>query len=103
MDDHRSSRLKRRALYIGGIGIAFSLMIGLMYIGMRDDSTASWAQIIFCGGLIIILGAAVSWLVSLCVYGYGMLVEERRQAETNRRGRKKEPARVSRVYMPTEM
>ena len=103
MDHHRSARLKRRALIIGGLGIALSVIIGLIYIGLRDDATASWAQIMFCGLLIIILGAALSWLVSLCVYGYGIMVEERKQTGSRRRGRKEEPARVSRVYMPNEM
>lgn len=103
MDKERSSRLKRLALYIGGIGIAFSVVIGLIYIGLRDDTTASWAQIMFCGLLIIILGAAASWLVSLFVYGYGMLMEEREEKRKYRRSRKEEPARVSRVYMPNEM
>lgn len=103
MDKDRSLRLKRRALYIGGVGIAFSVVIGLIYIGLRDDATASWAQIIFFGLLIIILGAALSWLVSLFVYGYGMLMEERGPKQKHRRDRKEEPARVSRVYMPNEM
>ena len=86
MDHHRSARLKRRALIIGGLGIALSVIIGLIYIGLRDDATASWA-----------------WLVSLCVYGYGIMVEERKQTGSRRRDRKEEPARVSRVYMPNEM
>ena len=103
MDKDRSARLKRRALFMGGLGIAFSIMIGLIYIGLRDDSTLSWDQIMFCGLLIIVLGAAGSWLVSLFVYGYGMLMEERGEKRKRRRGRKEEPPRVSRVYMPNEM
>ena len=103
MDKDRSTRLKRRALYIGGIGIAVSIVAGLLYIGMRDDSTTSWNQIMFYGCVFIIAGVLLSWLVSLFVYGYGVLMDERAQARESRRGRKEEPAKVSRVYMPTEM
>ena len=68
MFDNIGSKLKTVAQIFTGLGIAGSILFGIILIAAVPDA---W----FVGLIILVFGSIGSWLSSLGMYGLGQLIE----------------------------
>ena len=69
MFDNVGAKLKNCAQIACWAGIVLSIISGVVLIASGDDS------MVFTGILTMVVGSLGSWIGSLCVYGFGELVE----------------------------
>lgn len=72
------AKIKGLAKFIYLLGSITSIAYGIFVIGSAvsfDVSFGIAGKALFIGIIIIVLGAVLSWLGSLCIYGFGELIE----------------------------
>ena len=69
MFDNIGAKLKICAQIVCWAGIVLSVVSGVVLIASGNDS------MVFTGILTMVVGSLGSWIGSLCVYGFGELVE----------------------------
>lgn len=62
------------AKIIAWIGIAGSVVLGILYITSSAESWGLFATDVALGILIIIGGSLISWISSWTLYGFGVLI-----------------------------
>ncbi len=69
------NKIKTLAKVLCIIGIAFSVIMGLVVMIAPAASGSSAAGVGVVGGILyIVLGSLISWLASLTTYGFGHLI-----------------------------
>ena len=83
MFDNIGKKIKKLAEILCYIGIAISIIIGLvvMFISGSSRSTAPF----FVGLLIMIIGSLFSWIGSFFTFGFGELIDKVTEIERNTR------------------
>lgn len=69
MFDNIGSKIKTAAQVVCWIGIACSVILGIILMAIDEDGSAA------VGFLIMILGSLSAWLGSFMTYGFGQLIE----------------------------
>ena len=69
MYEHVGRKIKSVAEWINVLGVFISVLIGIIIIGHNEDN--------FLAGLLVIgIGAIISWLSTLLLYGFGQLIDD---------------------------
>ncbi len=81
MFDNIGSKIKTLAKIITVVGIAISVIWGLVIMINAQTGTILDGGIFFSGIIVIVLGSLISWISSFFMYGFGQLIESTQNIE----------------------
>ena len=79
-------KIQTVARVITYIGIALSIIAGLILFGFACNNPEKLKGLFFLAPVAVVVGGLSAWLSSICLYGFGKLIEDTEEIRNNMEG-----------------